>query len=91
MTSLALSSTGKKPVSLDFIPGEGIDQLLCFPGEPRDHPNAQGFGVWKEAAVEAAAQEHLHASGREVITAAVLAYEVFGRLFDQYNPVAGPG
>ena len=27
----------------------------------------------------------IHADGKEVITAAVLAYEVFGRLFDQYN------
>ena len=69
MTSLALSSTGKKPVLFDLIPGEGIDQLLCFPGKPRDHPNAQSFRVGKEAAVEAAAQEHLDASGGETLKA----------------------
>jgi hypothetical protein len=61
--------TGEESVLLDFIPGERIDQTLRLPGEPGDHPNAQGFGVGKEAAVEAAAEEHRDSGGRETLEA----------------------
>jgi hypothetical protein len=54
---------------LDFVPREGINQTLRLPREPGDHPNAQGFGVGKEAPVEAAAEEHRDSGGRETLEA----------------------
>jgi hypothetical protein len=40
-----------------------------LPREARNHSDVQGFGVGKEAAVEAAAKEHVHAGGREALEA----------------------
>jgi hypothetical protein len=59
----ALSSAGKKPVSLELITEEGIDQVLGFPGKPGDHPDPQAFGERQEAAIEAAAQQHGDSGG----------------------------
>ena len=58
-----------KSVSLDVAPDEGIDQLHCFAGEPRDHPDSKSLGEGQEAAVEAAAQQHFHSGGGEALEA----------------------
>jgi hypothetical protein len=71
---------------LDFIPGEGIDQTLRFPGEAGDHPNAQGFGVGKEAAVEAAAEEHRDSGGGETLEAPGPRLVADGQLADVMDP-----
>ncbi len=58
-----------KSVSLDVAPDEGIDQLHCFAGEPRDHPDSKPLGEGQKAAVEATAQQHFYSGGREALEA----------------------
>ena len=67
VTFPAPSSAGEKSVSLDLVPEEGIDQLLCFSGKPGDHPNPQALGKGQEAAIEAAAEQHLDPGGGEAL------------------------
>jgi hypothetical protein len=69
ITFPAPSSARKKSVSLDLIAEEGIDQLLGLPGEPGDHPNPQALGKGQEAAIEAAAEQHLHPGSGEALEA----------------------
>jgi hypothetical protein len=69
VTPAALASTGKKPVSLELVMKEGLDQALGLPGEPCDHLNPQTFGQRQEAPVEAATEQHPHAGGSEMLEA----------------------
>jgi len=68
----AMASTAShrnKSVSIDVIAKEGIDQLLCFAGELRDHPDSEPLGEGQKAAVEAIAQQHFHSGGGEALEA----------------------
>jgi hypothetical protein len=65
----ASSSAGNKPVALELILNEGLDQALGFPGEPGDHPDPQTFGEGQEAAIEAAAQQYADSGGRKTFQA----------------------
>jgi hypothetical protein len=67
--SPAPSSTGKKPISLELITEECIDQTLGFPSEPGDHTDPQAFGEGEKVAVEAAAQQHADSGCRKTFEA----------------------
>jgi hypothetical protein len=45
MTSAAPFSTRKEPVWLDFGVEERVEELLGFPGEPRDHLIPRNLGA----------------------------------------------
>jgi hypothetical protein len=65
----ASSPAWKKPISLDLVAEEGIDQFFRLPGEPEDHPDPQTLGEGQEAAVEAAAEQDADSGGREALQA----------------------